>query len=292
VGIALRNIIRLITPPVLLQLAKLLRRDNRSFIEWEYVPEGWTYAETHPEIKGWNVQDVLEVYKEKWPRFVAMLQGTGPLGMTHESALTTDEDISSHNAMMAFAYILALAAREKERLTMLDWGGGIGHFFLLSQALLPDVEIEYHCKDVPVLCEHGAQLFPQQKFYPDERCFEREYDLVVASTSMHYTEDWQALLQRLSGATSEYLYIANLPSVLQIPSFVFVQRPYQYGYNTEYLAWCLNQTEFLHTAERAGLNLVREFVYGYQPPIQGAPEQNIYRGYLFGKHAGEYESRD
>ena len=268
-------------PPVFFHLTKRLRGGNRSRIEWEYVPEGWAYAETHPEVKGWNVQDVLEAYKEKWPKFVRMVQGTGPLGVAHESALTTNEDLSSHNTMMGFAYALALAAHKKDRLSMLDWGGGIGHYYLLAQALLPEVEIEYHCKDVPVLCEYGAQLFPQQHFSMDERCFDRVYDFVLASVSMHYTEDWQTLLQRLAGATRDYLYIANLPTVQKASSFVFVQRPYQYGYNTEYLAWCLNRTEFLHTAERAGLHLLREFVYGHQPFIHGAPEQNTYRGYLF-----------
>lgn len=151
---------------------------------------------------------------------------------------------------------------------------------MLAQALLPGVEIEYHCKDVPLLCDYGAQLFPQQHFYADERCLERSYDFVIASTSMHYTEGWQTLLRRLAGATASYLYIANLPTVQQAPSFVFVQRPYQYGYDTEYLAWCLNRTEFLHTAEQAGVQLLREFVYGHQPVIWGAPEQNTYRGYL------------
>lgn len=280
-GITMKEMIRLVTPPLVIHLAKWLQSRCRSRIEWEYIPEGWVYAEKHPEVKGWNVRDVLETYKKKWPRFVAMVQGTGPLGMTHESALTTNEDIHSHNIMMAFGYALAKAAHKKVRLSMLDWGGGIGHYYLLAQALLPDVEIEYHCKDVPLLCEYGAQLFPKQHFYQEERCFGRVYDFVLASTSIHYTEDWQTLLHRMACAASNYLYIASLPVVQQTPSFVFIQRPYQSGYNTEYLAWCVNRTEFLHTAEQAGLDLVREFVYGHQPFIHGAPEQNTYRGYLF-----------
>ncbi len=153
---------------------------------------------------------MLETYKKKWPQFVAMVQGTGPLGMAHESALTTNADLNSHNTMMAFGYALALAARHKDRLSFLDWGGGIGHYYLLAQALLPDVEIEYHCKDVPVLCEYGAQLFPQQHFYQDARCLDHVYDFVLASTSMHYTENWQILLRRLAGATRDYLYIARI----------------------------------------------------------------------------------
>lgn len=283
--IPLKEKIKLITPPVIIHAAKWLWSGRKHRIEWEYISEGWAYAETHPEVKGWNVLDVLETYKKKWPKFVDMVQGTGPLGLTHESDLTTNENINSHNEMIVFAYVLALAAGHKDRISMLDWGGGIGHYYLLAQAFLPGVEIEYHCKDVPVLSEYGAQLFPQQHFYPDERCLERTYDFVLASTSLHYTEDWQILVQHLAGATSGYLYIANLPTVQEAASFVFVQRPYQCGYNTEYLGWCLNQTEFLQTAKRAGLELVREFVYGYRPFICGAPEQNTYRGYLFRVHS-------
>jgi len=47
--------IRLVTPPVLIQVAKRLRSDRESRAAWGYVPDGWVYAETHPEVKGWNV---------------------------------------------------------------------------------------------------------------------------------------------------------------------------------------------------------------------------------------------
>jgi putative methyltransferase (TIGR04325 family) len=278
---ALKEVIRQLTPPVLTRFASRLRTGRRFLVEWEYIPEGWAYARTHPEVKGWNVQDVLEAYKRKWPQFVAMVRGTGPLGVAHESALNTNADINSHNTIMAFAYALVMAARKKDQLSMLDWGGGIGHYYLLAQTLLPDVGIEYHCKDVPLLAGYGGQLFPEQHFYADESCLERTYDFVLASTSLHYTEDWQTLLQHLAGATRGYLYIANLPSVQKAASFVFIQRPYQYGYNTEYLAWCLNRMEFLRIAGRAGLALAREFVHGHRPFIRGAPEQNVYCGYLF-----------
>lgn len=287
---SIRPLIHSITPPVIVDAFRSIRAyfqpKPRPMIEWEYLPEGWAYAEMHPEVKGWNVVDVLEIYREKWPRFVEMVQGSKPLGVAHESNLTTGEDVVAHNVMMAFAYALTISAKHKDRFSMLDWGGGIGHYYLLAQALLPEVEIEYHCKDVPVFCEYGSQLFPQQHFHTDEDCFDLVYDFVVASGSMHYTKDWKMLLQCLANATSGYLYIASMPIVTQAPSFVFVQRPYQYGYNTEYLAWCLNQTEFLHIAEKSGLRLLREFIYGHQPFIQGAPEQNTYRGYLFDIHPG------
>jgi putative methyltransferase (TIGR04325 family) len=202
--------------------------------EWEYIPEGWAYARTHPEVNGWNVHGVPEIYKQKWSRFVAMVQGTGPLGVAHESDLATNADINSYNTVMAFAYALALAAHQKDTRSILDWGGGIGHYSLLAQALLPDVHIDYHCKDVPLLAEYGAKLFFDQHFYADESCLERTYDFVLASASLHYREDWQRVLAGLSKATGKYLYITRLPTVVQAPSYV--------------------------------LTLVREFVIGEQRP--------------------------
>ena len=283
----LKDALRLLLPPVLTRLGSRLlatRFAGGKGREWEYVPDGWSYATMHPEVKGWNVQDVLDTYKQKWPQFVSMVEGLGPLGVAHESDLTTNADVMSHNTIMVFAYVLALTARTTERLAMLDWGGGIGHYCLLAQALLPGVEIEYHCKDVPLLAEYGARLFPRQHFCADESCLERGYDLVMASTSLHYAEDWRALLRRLAGATRGFLYVANVPTVWRAPSFVFLQRAYRYGYNTEYLGWCLNHAEFISAAESAGLEPVREFVYGHRPPIHGAPEQNSYWGYLFRAH--------
>lgn len=286
-GMNRKEFVKLFIPPVAVGLLRRVRAwvkgtgTAQGRVEWEYIPEGWAYARTHPEVKGWNVQDVLETYKRKWPKFVAMVEGTGPLGVAHESNLVTNADIGSHNTIMAFAYALALAARHKDTLSMLDWGGGIGHYCLLAQVLLPDVHIEYHCKDVPLLAEYGAQLFPDQHFYADESWLERTYDFVMASASLHYSEDWQQVLTGLAKAAEGYLYVTSLPTVLQVPSFVFVQRPYAYGYNTEYLGWCLNKDEFLRCTETVGLKLVREFIVGYKPFIHFASEQNEYRGFLF-----------
>ena len=206
-----KDMIRLVTPPVFVNLARRLRTPRESLVEWEYVPDGWAYAETHPEVKGWNAQDVLETYKGKWPLFARMVEGTGPLGVAHESALDTNEDVLSHNIVMTFGYALALAARDKKHLSLLDWGGGIGHYFLLARALLPEVEIEYHCKDVPLLSEHGARLFPEQHFYSDESCLDNAYDFVLASTSLHYTEDWRTLLHRLSRCDAR-LFVYRQPT--------------------------------------------------------------------------------
>lgn len=286
-----KEFIKYITPPVLIQAVRFLRprvpepepqsEPTDDVVEWEYVPEGWSAAAADSKIKGWDVQSVLNIYRAKWPEFVKQLEGSKPFGVSHESDLSSQTDPIFHNIMMSYGYALSVASRLKTSISLLDWGGGIGHYYLISRALMPDLEIDYHCKDVPLLVEHGRELFPRAHFYVDDDCLRRQYDFVLASTSLHYSQDWAAALNGLIKATDGHIFITQLPIVFQAASFVMVQRPYKYGYDTEYLGWCLNREEFLQTAAAAGAELLREFIVGYQPHIHDAPEQCEYRGYLF-----------
>lgn len=283
-----KEFIRLLMPPVLWELAKRLQLACLPFLpkpEWEAVHEGWRYVQTHPEVKGWNVEGVLRVYQEKWPRFLEMVSGPGPLGLAHESDLSTREDLVSHNIVMSFGYVLSVAAGSGQWLKMLDWGGGIGHYFHLARQLHPNIHFYYHCRDVPLLAEQGRVFCPEQHFSADDACLQDSYDLVMASGSMHFSEDWKGLLGRLAKASRGHVYVTLLPTVTQTPSFVFVQRPYSYGYETEYLGWCVNRDELLTAARECSLLLVREMVMGHRPFIVGAPEQNAYRGFLFSKQS-------
>ena len=110
-------------PPVFVHMAQRLRHGG-SPVEWEYVPDGWDYARTHPEVRGWNVAGVLDAYTGKWPQFVQMAEGTEPLGVAHESALATNEDILSHNATMAFRLLPGAGCQRKSAsfAARLGWG--------------------------------------------------------------------------------------------------------------------------------------------------------------------------
>ena len=183
---------------------------------------------------------------------------------------------------MAYAYAIDLAARKKDRISLLDWGGGIGHYYIINKALLPKVTIDYHCKNLLLLCEGGRELLPEAKFYEnEEECFAQAYDLVLASSSLQYCEDWQRIAQRLTLATRSYLYITRVPIVHRLPSFVVVQRLYRYGYQTEYLSWFLNREEFLSHMSTLEMELIREFLIQERPHVHQAPEQGEYRGFLF-----------
>ena len=266
---------------------RLLRRATGRPHDWELVPEGWARAHD-PLIQGWDVDPVVEAYRRKLPAFRAAVEGTGPLGVATSPAFPPGRpNVREQNLVLAFAYALALASRNADRCSVLDWGGGLGFHYLLARALLPPgVELDYHCKEVSALCAYGREALPELTFHEDESCLERRYDLVLASSSLQYSERWAEALTGLAGATGRYLYLTRVPVVERVPSFVVLQRPQRHGLATEYLSWVFNRNELLACVSATGLELVREFLCGYRPKVAGAPEQDETRGFLFRAAAG------
>jgi putative methyltransferase (TIGR04325 family) len=246
--------------------------------DWEHVPEGWTR-----KAGGWDVDAVVEAYRARLPELRAAVAGPGPLAIPTSVAVRDPEPgVREQGSILAFGYALALASRGTDRVSVLDWGGGLGYHWLLSRALLPEeVEVDYHCKELPSLCAEGRVTLPEVEFHDDDSCLERRYDLVLASSSLQYAEDWAHLLGRLATASRGYLLVNRVPVTAGGPSFVTLQRGHAQGLATEYLSWVLDPAELVETAQRSGLRLVRELLVGYRPPVHGAPEPVDTRGYLF-----------
>jgi putative methyltransferase (TIGR04325 family) len=261
------------------QLGRVVPR----FREWEYVPEGWARGRVDASVKGWGEAAVVQAYRVKLPAYAAAIAGPGPIGLPTSAAFRDAvPSVKDQNIVLGYAYALALASRERATVSILDWGGGVGLFFLLGRALLPsEVGIDYHCKDLPALCAFGREALPEAHFHDDDACLEDHYDLVVASSSLQYTEHWRDVLEGLAGAAGGYLYLARVPVVVHSPSFVVLQRAQRYGLGTEFLSWVFNRGELLEAASGSGLELVRELVFGEQSDISGSPEQDETRGFLF-----------
>jgi putative methyltransferase (TIGR04325 family) len=273
--------------------ARVLRRGIESFLpplaanairhalsHNSYEPRGWTANGLREG--GWNHESVAVAQEKHWPVVVRNLEGPGPLGVSHLPDRMTREDTGDHNVMMSYGYVLARAARNRQSLSILDWGGGLGHYYLYSRALLPEVAIEYHCYDVPALCRVGRRLQPGVQFHEEtDDLAGARFDLVISSSSLHYFEDWQQVVGTLAQRTSGFLYIARLMTVPRGPSFVVRQRSHRRGYRTEFLAWFLNREEVLECVQRHGMNFVREFVFDEYWMVKNAPEQGQCRGFLF-----------
>jgi putative methyltransferase (TIGR04325 family) len=256
----------------------------------EYVPEGWSYAETDSSIVSGYASGEAQLgsHIERWSRYVSAVAGPGPIGVNHELPLPSGaplrtDDLIAHNTLVSFAYVLALAARGKPTISMLDWGGAIGHYCVLGRAVLPFVELDYSCRDAPELCAYGRAAIPDATFYEsDEESFVRTYDLVVVSSSLAWNEDWRGTLGKLAAAATEYVYVARLP-VTDEPAFVVVHRTYSSGSSLGSLGWVLSKPEFLTAASGSSLRLMREFISGEGLDVRHAPSPIRIRGFLFRK---------
>jgi putative methyltransferase (TIGR04325 family) len=228
--------------------------------------------------QGWSVDSVITTERDKWDEFCQNIEGTGPLGFSHEhSDISVNRNPNFHNVHISYAYVLTLAAHKKDRISVLDWGGALGHYYKVGKAVLPDVVIDYNVKEVPLMANAGKQLNPEVNWYDDETCLKRNYDLIMMNGSIGYMEDWADVLHRIATSVKEYLFLFRLPVVQHSPSFISIE----HLYNSQMLHQQLNQTELLETVKDTGLTLMREFVVGDRPYIKGAPEQCEIRGWLF-----------
>jgi putative methyltransferase (TIGR04325 family) len=266
----LRRIVKPIVPPVLWILgSKLRQRLVRSTDRLAYAPRGWNT----PLPSGSGSEAFWSRFAERGraecEALVARVRAEHPV-------LTSDDGMFGY---ISFGYVLALAARQKDKVTVLDYGGKYGEYYWLAKALVPDVEIEFHCKELPAVAAAGRDLTPAVIWHTDDRCLDGPYDLVMFSASLGYVPDWKRILGQAAQGTRHYLFLADLPSVRDVPTFVITQR----SAGLTQLQYLFNRSEIADTVQRAGLRLIREFTMGVHAPVANAPEQPVYAGLLFAR---------
>lgn len=294
--IGFKRIAVLLLPPLLTDILRNLRRRRsagqggsavegfRSAMrgpapEWEAVPEAdWIVTD------GWLHPSIVDTQVAKWQSFAESIARPKPLGMAHEALPGAPINVSSHNIMMTFGYVLgrAITTASKRPVRVLDWGGGIGHYALLAKQLYPETAIDYTICELQPLVEAGRKLVTDVAFTSDGiGSLKDPYDLIYASSSLQYVRDVYGLLAKIAGCGSRWIMICRMPFVDVANDFVVVQRPQRYGYDTEYTGWFLNRNKLVRFMQQCGYELDREFLNDERPTVTGVPEQCSYRGFLF-----------
>lgn len=279
-----RRLVRSLVPPALLEWVRDVRArlgDTRVLSPFEYAGDAWPLPVSY---KGWDVADVARAYASRWPAFVAAIAPPQPLSVSHETVAGVGVDTHdgpAHTALVTFAYVLTRVAGRRAGISLLDWGGALGHYSAVGRSVVPDLAIDYHCRETASVVEVGRWINSDVTFHADDACLDRRYDLVLASSSLQYTPDWTALLGRLANAAARFLFVTRLPLVETAPSFVVIQRAHAYGYGTEYPGWFVNRAELLRAvASLPGFTLAREFRQAERVWADGAPEIGVYGGFL------------
>lgn len=240
----------------------------------DYAQNGWMAT---PDERGWDSSSVVDAERAKWNDFCLMMEGTGPLDFHHEMTnLSKTRSLLFHNLNITYGYVLAVAAHNKSSISILDFGGGLGHYYKIGQALLPGVELNFCCKETPRMAEAGKQLNPDIQWYQDDSCLNRTFDLVMVTGSLQYIEHWQMFLNDISRAVGEFFFLARVPIIEKSGTYAAIQKTY----DTKMLHWIFNKTDLLQAIENAGFTIVREFVLGERHYIKNASEQCELRSWL------------
>lgn len=264
-----KGILESIVPSLLWNLGKdFKRRLLRSEHRIAYAPKGWAT----PLPAGASSQDY-------WTTFITRERSACEklIARVHAGEPVLARDGDEHLKHVTFGDVLALAAGRKQKVTVLDYGGNLGDYYWLGKALVPGVDLEYHCKELPALAEVGRQMSPAVTWHTDDACLAQPHDLVMFSSSLQYLQEWQDILRRAAQGTRGYLFLSDVPTVREVPAYVVTQR----SAGATNLHFQLNRAEILDTVAGAGLRLVREFDMGAHPPVANAPEQPRCLGWLF-----------
>jgi len=270
----LLRVLHAATPPALWKIGTLVRdqaaRQGFYRPEWQYLRGGWQEAAKDPRIRGWDHPSVERTQRKNWSVWKQTIAEPAIVGCAYETPHGAPDRPDTHHQNLILAYAALLAAQGRETLSVLDWGSGAGHSYEILRSLAPHLRLNYHGCDFPDLVSLGRELAPEAHFHADETWLDQRYDLVIAGSSLSYAMDWQSILAKLATATGGYLLISRQP-LTRGPSYVFVQRPYRYGYETEYAGWCLGRDDLVTAAIRAGLALARDMMTADTLRIIGAP---------------------
>lgn len=278
-----RRAIKAVLPPVAIRALRHLRLAYMpESVGLAFAPRGWQ-TELKPESDA--VREAFLAHERRqwlgvWEPFIRQLAGNGPA--SHFADACGHQPIDEHNGWMTFAYVLALCARRKSSLRILDYGSNLGYFCWAAQALLPGVALDYHCRDLPDIVREGRKFTPQATWHADDSCLDQQYDLLVFSSVLQYVKDWRQLVARAGKSADPYVFVAQTPVVERVPSFVSIQR--QEG--TAVLYQAINKSELKKAFSDAGLQPAREFLEGGHYPIDNAPEQPSYYACLLRRAEG------
>ena len=240
--------------------------DRERFAIWEGVYAGWEDA---PAVDG-------AFESLKW------LDDQATIAQRELAESVADSEIISANAK-SHDYILptvvAMTGRDRGRLKVLDFGGGLASSYLLVRASLPDSDkLEFHVVESGAVCAKGREVFPKDMklFFHVDLPSNEHFDVIHAGRSFQYVDDWRGLLRSFAELTPRYLILAGALAG-DIEPFVSLQNYYGYKIRVRFL----NLEELIREAELVGFHLISKSLHlskrlGKEGPLpmDNFPESN------------------
>ncbi len=263
-----KRMLQAIVPPVLWNAGKAVkRRLSNSVTHFEHAPHGSTATAAGMRANEDYWASYLDQERREFARLAGRIRASDPAFGSHSL-----EEVK----YLAFGYVMALAARGTTHVRVLDYGGNLGEYFLIAQAMVPGVTLDYHCRDIAAIADAGRVVNPGVVFHTSDDCLDGEYDVVMFCSSLQCVPEWRQTLQRAARA-AKVLFLADVPVVRHAASFNATHHS-DGRVNVQHM---FNRDELVAAVEGEGSMLWREFEMRPHPAVYGAPEQPTGVGFVF-----------
>jgi putative methyltransferase (TIGR04325 family) len=147
---------------------------------------------------------------------------------------------------------VAMILGDKERVNILDFGGGLGiGYMTLLESIPDDLErIVYTIVEVPEVCQSGMELHGGEVMYTSDLPTTVKFNLVHAASSFQYIEHWQDLVAKFAALKPDYILLSDVFAG-SIKSYVTLQNYYE----SRIPHWFLNLNKLLDHFDNYGYRL-------------------------------------
>jgi len=148
------------------------------------------------------------------------------------------------------AALMFVAAKNKGKINVLDFGGSLGSSYFQNLQLLQRLEDFHWCiVEQPHFVEEGLRSFANEHlhfFHNMKECF-KEYTihLVVFSSVLQYLKVPYKILEEVFDHNIEYIIIDRTPFIGKGNDRITVQKVPKWIYKARYPCWFFNKSKFL-----------------------------------------------
>ena len=139
----------------------------------------------------------------------------------------------------------------QERVSILDFGGGMGLDYINVNTSLPHHwDISYYLVESPRVCETGAALWTGDERVHFHSTLPQilQVDIVYIRSSLQYVEDYPGLLRQLAGYRPRYFLLVDIPAG-DIPTYATGQHNVK---GSIYPCWFFNVKEIIELMAQLG----------------------------------------
>lgn len=266
-----KNIIKDLFPPALLRLLTGL------FYGWHGNYKSWNDA--LKRCKGYDSQNIREKVKD------SALKVKNGSAVYERDSLIFDHIEYSFPLLSGLLYI---AAQNRNKLNVLDFGGSLGSSYFQNKQFLDDLaEVNWCIVEQPGFVSTGMEFFEDTRlhfFNSVEDCLVNfEIQLVLFSSVLQYLEKPYHILEGVLAKKPEYIIVDRTPFV-DSGDRITVQKVNPRIYEGSYPCWFFNEEKFV-SFFKSDYRLIMEF-----DALDRANIKSRFKGFIFRRITGSTDA--